>query len=138
VNFSNSRIRNERRAICLGRLRHSKLLAFRIDLDQGFMARFQQSRALQNKRRVCMITKSEAVERKAAPSRRMARRILQEEAYRRIMTGDMSETLSEFAAQLSAWLREAHPTAAPMPGPLVEDAIRDTWHRRHEMIGSEL
>jgi len=85
-----------------------------------------------------MVAKSETVERKAASSRRMARRILQEEAYRRIMTGDMPETLSEFAARLSAWLRDAHPTAAPMPEPLVEDAIRDTWHRRHEMIGSEL
>ena len=85
-----------------------------------------------------MVAKSETVERKAAPSRRMARRILQEEAYRRIMTGDMPERLSEFVARLSAWLRDAYPTAAPMPEPLVEDAIRDTWHRRHEMIGSEL
>ena len=82
-----------------------------------------------------MIAKSETVERKTAPSRRMARRILQEEAYRRIMTGDMPETLSEFAARLAAWFKEAYPTAPELS---VEDAIRDTWHRRHEMIGSEL
>ena len=85
-----------------------------------------------------MGAKAETVGKKVAPSRRMARRILQEEAYRRIMTGDMPERLSEFVARLSAWLRDAYPTAAPMPEPLVEDAIRDTWHRRHEMIGSEL
>ena len=49
-----------------------------------------------------MVAKSETVGKKVAPSRRMSRRILQEEAYRRlqeeayrrIMTGDMPETLS--------------------------------------------
>jgi hypothetical protein len=85
-----------------------------------------------------MVAKLGTVERKAAPSRRMARRILREEAYRRIMSGDMPETLSEFAARLSAWHMDAYPTGAPMPELLVEDAIRDIWHRRHEMIGSEL
>ena len=93
-----------------------------------------------------MVAKSETVKGKAAPSRRMAGRILQEEAYRRlqeeayrrIMIGDMPETLSEFAARLAAWFKEAYPTAPIIPERSVEDAIRDTWHRRHEMIGSEL
>ena len=93
-----------------------------------------------------MVAKSETVGKKVAPSRRMARRILQEEAYRRlqeeayrrIMTGDMPETLSEFAARLAAWFKEAYPTAPILPELSVEDAIRDTWHRLHEMIGSEL
>ncbi len=93
-----------------------------------------------------MVAKSESVRTRAAPSRRMARRILQEEAYRRlqeeayrrIMTGDIPETLSEFAARLAVWFREAYPTAPIIPEPSAEDAIRDTWHRRHEMIGSEL
>ena len=85
-----------------------------------------------------MVAKPRTTGKKVPLGRRMARRILQEEAYRRIMTGDMPETLSQFAARLSAWLRDAYPTAAPMPEPLVEEAIRDTWHRRHEMIGSEL
>jgi hypothetical protein len=85
-----------------------------------------------------MVAKSENAKGKAAPSRRTAGRILQEEAYRRIMTGDMPETLSEFAARLAAWFKEAYPTAPILPELSVEDAIRDMWHRRHEMIGSEL
>jgi hypothetical protein len=84
-----------------------------------------------------MTAKSESTGKKA-PSRRMAQRILQEEAYRRIMTGDMPETLSEFAARLSVWLKEAYPAAPLIPEALVEDAIRSTWHRRRQMIGSEL
>jgi hypothetical protein len=85
-----------------------------------------------------MAAKSESAGKKATPSRRMAQRILQEEAYRRIMTGDMPETLSEFAARLSVWLKEAYPAAPLISESLVEDAIRGTWHRRHQMIGSEL
>ncbi len=68
----------------------------------------------------------------------MARRILREEAYRRIMAGDIPETLSEFAARLSVWFKEAYPAAPALPEPSIEGAIRDTWHRRHEMVGSEL
>ena len=74
----------------------------------------------------------------AVPSHRMARRIIEDEAYRRIMAGDMPETLSEFAAQLSAWFKDAYPAAPAVRERLVEGAIRDTWHRRHEMIGSEI
>lgn len=85
-----------------------------------------------------MAAKSESTGKMATPSRRMAQRILQEEAYRRIMTGDVPETLSEFAARLSVWLKEAYPAAPLIPEALVEDAIRSTWHRRHQMIGSEL
>lgn len=93
-----------------------------------------------------MVAKSESVGTRTARSRRMAGRILQEEAYRRlqeeayrrIMIGDMPETLSEFAARLTVWFRETYPTAPIIPEPSVEEAIRDTWHRRHQMIGSEL
>ena len=74
----------------------------------------------------------------ARPGRRMARRILEGEAYRRIMTGNAPETLSAFAAQLSAWFKDAYPTGPAAPVSFVEGAIRDTWHRRHEVIGSEL
>lgn len=72
------------------------------------------------------------------PSRRMARRLLEEEAYRRIAAGEAPQRLSDLAAQLSAWFSATYPAA---PAPLekfVEEAIRDTWHRRHEIIGSEL
>jgi hypothetical protein len=72
------------------------------------------------------------------PGRRMARRIFEAEAYRRIMAGNAPETLSEFAAQLSAWFKDTYPTAPAPPTSFVEAAIRDTWHRRHEVIGSEL
>ena len=74
----------------------------------------------------------------AVPSHREAQRIFEHEAYRRIMAGDAPETLSEFAAQLSAWFKDSYPTAPIVPVNFVEDAIRNTWHRRHEMIGSEL
>lgn len=75
---------------------------------------------------------------KVRPGRRMARHILEGEAYRRITTGNAPETLSEFAAQLLAWFSDAYPGAPVPPASFVEAAIRDTWHRRHEVIGSEL
>lgn len=68
----------------------------------------------------------------------MARRIFAGEAYRRIVAGDAPETLSEFAAQLSVWFKDAYPAAPPLSARFIEEAIRDTWHRRHEVIGSEL
>jgi len=72
------------------------------------------------------------------PSRRKVRRILQEEAYRRITAGDVAEILSEFAAELSAWFKNAYPAGPTVSEALVEDAIHDTWHRRHEFIGTQL
>ena len=72
------------------------------------------------------------------PGRRMARRIFQSEAYRRIVAGYAPETLSEFAGQLSVWFKDSHPTAPAMSAEFIEEAIRNTWNRRHEMIGSEL
>jgi len=85
-----------------------------------------------------MAAQSPRAEGKTALGRRRVRRILQQEAYRRIIAGDTTETLSEFAAQLSAWFKDAFPVAAAVSESLVEDAIRDTWHRRHEMIGIAL
>ncbi len=76
--------------------------------------------------------------RKVRPGRRTARRIFAGEAYRRILAGDAPETLSEFAAQLSAWFKNTYPAAPAFLEQFIEEAIRDTWHRRHEAIGSEL
>ena len=76
--------------------------------------------------------------REVRPGRRMARRIFAGEAYRRIVAGNTPKTLSEFAAQLSAWFKDTYPAAPALPARFVEEAIRDTWHRRHEVIGSEL
>jgi len=63
---------------------------------------------------------------------------LAREAYRRILTGDAAEMLSEFAAQLSIWFKNAYPAADTFSAQFVEEAIRDTWLHRHEVIGSEL
>jgi hypothetical protein len=48
------------------------------------------------------------------------------------------ETPSEFAAHLSAWFKNTYPAAPDVPIRFVEEAIRGTWHRRHEVIGGEL
>lgn len=85
-----------------------------------------------------MIDKLTGVASEAKPSRRMARRIFEAEAYRRIVAGKAPETLSEFAAQLSAGFKDTYPAAPAPQTSFVEAAIRDTWHRRHEVIGSEL
>ncbi len=72
----------------------------------------------------------------ATPGRRTVKRLLEGEAYRRIAAGDVPETLSEIALQLSAWFKDTYPRAPVVPVAFVEAAIRDTWHRRHEMVGS--
>jgi hypothetical protein len=72
------------------------------------------------------------------PSRRMALRILDEEAYRRILAGNAPESLSDFGSQLAVWFKDTYPSAPEVPERLVEQAIASTWHRRHEIIGSEL
>jgi hypothetical protein len=69
---------------------------------------------------------------------RAVRRLLEAEAYRRVLAGNLPATLSAFAEQLSAWLRASYPTASALPASEIEDAIRDTWHRRHQIIGSDL
>ena len=70
--------------------------------------------------------------------RRTEKRLLATEAYRRILAGDAPETLSDFAAQLAAWFKATYPAAPAASARFVEEAILDTWHRRHEVIGSEL
>lgn len=75
---------------------------------------------------------------KRQPGRRAVRRILETEAYQRIVAGKAPANLSEFAAQLAVWFQGAYPAATAPPASFVEAAIRDTWHRRHELIGSEL
>ena len=65
--------------------------------------------------------------------------LVEAEAYRRIMAGDAPATLNEFAQQLLNWLRQSYPDASPETLETVEVAVRETWHRRHELIrGGEL
>lgn len=74
----------------------------------------------------------------APPGHRTAKRLFASEAYRRIAAGNAPETLSEFVVQLSAWFEDTYPAAPAVSVSFIEAAIRDTWHRRHEIIGSEL
>lgn len=50
------------------------------------------------------------------------------------MAGEAPATLDEFAQQLVDWLRQSYPEAAPTTLVAVENEIRETWHRRHDMI----
>jgi len=73
------------------------------------------------------------------PGHKRSDRLIEAEAYRRIMAGEAPATLGEFAQQLSDWLRASHPDAAPPPLTAIERQIRETWDRRHELIlGGEL
>ena len=60
--------------------------------------------------------------------------LIEAEAYRRIMAGQAPATLDEFAQQLHGWLQASHPDASPILPTMIEEWIRDTWHRRHELI----
>lgn len=68
------------------------------------------------------------------PGHKASQHLIEAEAYRRIRSGQAPELLSEFAQQLLDWFGEAYPTASPITLNAVEDQIRETWHRRHEMI----
>ena len=68
------------------------------------------------------------------PGHRTSEHLVDAEAYRRIMSGAAPETLSDFAHQLSDWFRDAYPAASALTPKVIEQQIRDTWHRRHDMI----
>jgi len=66
--------------------------------------------------------------------RKLWQRLIEREAYRRIMAGEAPETLGELTQQILNWFRETHPGTQAITLKKVEDQIRDTWHRRHELI----
>jgi hypothetical protein len=68
------------------------------------------------------------------PGHRTTLHIIDGEAYRRIMSGMAPDTLDQFSRQLLDWLHESHPGAAPVTQHDVENQIRETWHRRHDLI----
>lgn len=68
------------------------------------------------------------------PGRKKLQRLVEGEAYRRIMAGQAPATLNEFAVQLRDWLKGAIPAAPAITPTAIENQIRDTWHRRHELI----
>ena len=69
-----------------------------------------------------------------SPGHKRSQHLIEAEAYRRIMSGEAPATVNEFAQQLLDWLRQSYPEASPITLATVENAIRDTWHRRHELI----
>ncbi len=70
----------------------------------------------------------------ATPGHRTSEHLIEAEAFRRIMAGEAPETLDEFAQQLLEWFQKIYPAASPLTRDAVEDQIRETWHRRHDMI----
>jgi phosphate transport system protein len=60
--------------------------------------------------------------------------LIRSEAYRRILAGEAPETLTAFAEQLSQWLCATHPGRTTMAPGIIEEHVRDTWHRRHELV----
>ena len=74
-----------------------------------------------------------------SPGHKRSQHLIEAEAYRRIMSGEAPTTLNEFAQQLLDWLRQSYPEASPTTLATVENAIREIWHRRHELVqGGEL
>jgi hypothetical protein len=69
-----------------------------------------------------------------SPGQKQFLHLIEGEAYRRVMSGEAPATLAEFAQQLSAWFHASYPGASPATLAAIEDQIRDTWHRRHELI----
>lgn len=65
--------------------------------------------------------------------RKLWQRQIEREAYRRITAGEAPETLGELTERILSWFLETHP-GHPVTSKIVEDQIRDTWHRRHELI----
>ncbi len=69
-----------------------------------------------------------------SPSQNKFLPLIEGEAYRQIMSGGAPPTLGEFAQQLLLWFQASYPDASPLTRKAIEDMIRETWHRRHEMI----
>jgi uncharacterized membrane-anchored protein len=70
----------------------------------------------------------------SAPGHKLSQHLIEQEAYRRIMSGELPQTLGELARQLMDWFRQTHPGASPITLEMIENQIRETWHRRHELI----
>ena len=69
-----------------------------------------------------------------SPGHKRSQHLIEAEAYRRIMSGEAPETLVKFAQQLLDWLRQSYPEISPTTLAEVENEIRETWHRRHDVI----
>jgi hypothetical protein len=70
----------------------------------------------------------------ALPGHKRSQQLVEGEAYRRIMSGEAPATLAEFAQQLLEWFQASYPDASPITRTAIEDQVRETWHRRHELV----
>jgi hypothetical protein len=70
----------------------------------------------------------------ASPGHKRTERLIEAEAYRRIVAGDVPATLDKFAREISDWLSRAYPGAEPLSPETIEERIRATWHERHEIV----
>lgn len=68
------------------------------------------------------------------PGPKKSQHLIEAEAYRRVMSGELPGTLGEFALQLLDWFRQTYPDAPSITSEMIENQIRETWHRRHELI----
>lgn len=68
------------------------------------------------------------------PGHKRAQHLIEAEAYRQIMAGEVPATLDQFAQQLLDWLRQNYPDASSVTVEMVESCVRDDWRRRHELI----
>lgn len=68
----------------------------------------------------------------AAPGHKRSQQLIEGEAHRRIM--EAPATLAALAQQPLDWFRASFSEASPMTLTAVENQIRETWNRRHEMI----
>jgi hypothetical protein len=68
------------------------------------------------------------------PGHKRSLHLIEGEAYRRVMSGELPGTLSEFALQLLKWFQRTHPDASSTTPEMIENQIRETWQRRHELI----
>ena len=49
----------------------------------------------------------------STPGHKASQHLIEGEAYRRIMSGETPQTLSDFAKQLLDWFRQTYSTASP-------------------------
>ena len=63
-----------------------------------------------------------------------AQKLIEGEAFRRIMAGEAPATLDAFARDLALWLTQAHQVAASLTADDIARQIHNTWDKRHELI----
>lgn len=69
-----------------------------------------------------------------AVGHKRAHRLIEGEAFRRIMAGEAPATLDAFARDLALWLSQTHPDSTPIAADRIALQIVDTWGRRHELV----